>query len=347
MKMNKIFFLALIICFGPGCARVQTLNMQKQFYSERPNHIIWLQVAGLSEDLLPLIKFGSLDATIKTQFEQVSCVGKAWNYNLFELRPSADKSFHSQMVGSKNVKGDCTDFEHKSVWSYLKELGYKVSILENGADTKETLERGKNCSTNQVFNFKEDRLYRMGPELMGDARFFHFQESPEALDQTLLPGIYYDRSCQKGNCYSGLYNNFKTRWQLLLKNQSKTFFLLRDFKLMAALKKKDIVEAKEILLEIERVLSEVRKNKNIDLLLLVTAAESQALDFPLQGKEWADFEQSGKNLFFKNSTLMSPVFAYGAMAENFCGFYENAEIMQRLLLKPERKIFNWDYINPF
>jgi hypothetical protein len=80
---------------------------------------------------------------------------------------------------------------------------------------------------------------------------------------------------------------------------------------------------------------------------MVTGAESLPLEFPLQGKEWAEFEKTGKNVIYKNTSLMSPVLARGPMAENFCGIFDEAEMLKRTIYKPEAKKFNWDSVNPF
>ena len=83
------------------------------------------------------------------------------------------------------------------------------------------------------------------------------------------------------------------------------------------------------------------------MLVMVTGAESLPIEFPIQGKEWAAFDKTGKNVIYKNPSLMSPVLARGAMAENFCGIFDEAEMLKRTIYKPERKQFNWDSVNPF
>ncbi len=122
--------------------------------------------------------------------------------------------------------------------------------------------------------------------------------------------------------------------------------MVRDFNFQKALRKKDIVFAKESLQEIERILNVVQASKRNDILVLVTGAESLNIEFPKEGKEWAEFERSGKNLIFKNSSLMSPVIAKGPMSENFCGLFDESDMLKRLIYKPERKKFSWDLLNP-
>ena len=133
----------------------------------------------------------------------------------------------------------------------------------------------------------------------------------------------------------------------MLKVSSKNIIIVRDFNFQNALKKKDISLAKESLQEIDRLINSISRDKKSDLLIVVSGAESLPIEFPLQGKEWSDFEKTGKNIIYKNSSLMSPVLARGAMSENFCGIFEESEILKRLIHRPEEKVFNWDSINPF
>ena len=329
-----------------SCARVQTLNLEKHQYSERPRHIVWIQLAGFSEEHLPLLKFNVADANYKTSLEKIDCLGKMWAYNLYDLRPSSINSFTSQTNGSKNTKGTCEDFQNRPVWDYLLELGYSSSLFESGVSDEQSLENATSCSNSQNLNLSKLRLYRMGPDAKSNKKVFHYQDSPGVVLESLNPGVYYDRSCQKNICYSSLSNNFKTLWSEIIRQPTQTFFLLRDFNFMKALKKKDIGFAKESLQEIERIVSFINSLKRSDVLVIVSGAESLPIEFPKAGKEWSEFEKSGKNIIFKNSSLMSPVLANGPMAENFCGLFDESEMMKRVLNKPERKQFNWDLVNP-
>ena len=344
--MNRIF-LPLLAVFVIGCARVQTLNLTPHDYSERPKHIIWIQVAGFSEEHISLLRFNVPEAARKTNLEQVDCVGKMWNFNLYQLRPDAGNSFLSQINGSKNIKGTCEDHENTPAWSYLEDIGYSVGLLESGANKDQTLEKSLGCPNSKTLNLSKMRYWKMGPDIIAPQKTFHYQDSPEQALASLQPGLYYDRSCQKGICYSTLSNNFKTVWTSMKKSNSKTFFIVRDFNFQNALRKKDISLAKESLQEIERLLATIEKIKTGEFLIVVSGAESLPIEFPLQGKEWSDFEKTGKNLIYKNSALMSPVLASGAMAENFCGIFEESEMLKRVIYKPEGKVFNTDSMNPF
>ncbi len=120
--MKKNLFLISIILLVISCSRVQTLNMREHKYSKSPDKIIWLQIAGFSDELLPLLKFNNLNADISLFADRADCIGKMWNYNLFNLRPKASDSFLSQMYGIKNVKNDC-QMQNKD--SVLKSISAK------------------------------------------------------------------------------------------------------------------------------------------------------------------------------------------------------------------------------
>jgi hypothetical protein len=343
-KIPSLFALSIVLSFG--CARVQTLNLEPHEYSERPDHIVWIQVAGFSEEHIPLLRFNISEATHKTNLEQVDCVGKMWNFNLYQLRPEASLSFLSQINGSKNMQGTCEDYAKPSAWTYLEKLNYDTTILENGASNEQTLEKALSCPNNKTIDLSKIRFYKMGLNAETTKKSFHYQDSPEQIKESVGPGLYYDRSCQKGICYSTLSNNFKALWNRVAKDRRKSFFIIRDYNFQKALKKKDLSYAKESLLEIDRIVASLNYEKPGDLLVIVSGAESMPLEFPLQGKEWADFEKNGKNLIYKNTSLMSPVLAKGAMAENFCGIFDESEMLKRAIYKPEGKKFNWDNVSP-
>lgn len=347
--MKRFFLVSLMVLIAAlvsSCARVQTLNLEPHAYSERPSHIVWIQVAGFSEEHIPLLKFNISEASHKTNLEQVDCVGKMWNFNLYQLRPEASKSFMSQINGSKNIKGTCEDYEAEPSWSHLAKIGYETTFLESGATNEQSLEKSLGCSNNKTLDLSKMRFYRMGPDALAK-KTFHYQDSPDQVKESSLPGLYYDRSCQKGICYSSLSSNFKTLWNRLTKERRKTFFIVRDFSFQQALKKKDLSYAKESLLEIDRIVASLANEKAGDLLIIVSGADAMPIEFPAQGKAWADFEKNGKNVIYKNSSLLSPVLARGPMAENFCGIFDESEMLKRIIYKPEGKKFNWDNVSPF
>lgn len=346
MKMAQRFKFIFFILLMSGCARVQTLNLEPHDYSERPQKIVWFQIAGFSEEHIPLLKFNVADSGNKTSFELSNCLGKMWSYNLYELRPNAYNSFMSQITGSKNVKGTCEDYEKPGVWNILGNFNYSASILENSVDNKQSLESALACPDNKLIDLSKIRVWRMGPTSDQAKKTFHYQDPPTQLAESMKPGLYYDRSCQKALCFSSLSNNFKSLWSTISKQAPTNIFVVRDFKFSQAITKKSINEAKEALQEIDRMVSWIKKESDNKVLIIISGAEALPLELPLQGKEWAEFEKSGKNVIYHHPSLMSPVLAYGAMAENFCGIFDESEMFKRIIHRPTSKEFRWDYINP-
>lgn len=338
----KFFLLGIVLLSQIACTRLQTINLKPHYYSERPNHVIWIQIAGLTDQHLPLLRFNNPDTDYRTQFEMSDCIGKMWAYNLFDIRPMASQSFLAQMTSSKNIKASCDDYLKKPTWSYFAEEGYKTSILENGATNDESLEKFLVCGNPKHTDMKNTLMVRMGPDSTSGVGSFHYEDRED-----LQGGLYYDKSCQKGLCYSSFFNNAKKILNNLGSTNNRTFYILRDFTYLKALRKKDISRAKEFLQEVDKLLVWVESQKRLDTLVLITGAEGLELDFPKEGKEWSDFERSAKNLVVRNSTLLSTAFARGPMAENFCGLFDETEISKRLLYKPEGKKFSWDVLNPF
>ena len=87
-------------------------------------------------------------------------------------------------------------------------------------------------------------------------------------------------------------------------------------------------------------------NRRSDMLLLVTSAKSKGLEFPREGQSWNAFEREGVSLGYKNSRLISPVFAVGARAENFCGIYEQPDVFARIFSDPKKQGLEFT-LNPF
>ena len=296
-------------------------------------------MAGLQEEHLAMIRFSSPQGMKATSFESVSCVGKMWNYNLYGLRPKAANGFMSQMVGSKNIKGTCEDYSKNPLWRYVSGSGYKTGILEIGTG-ESSLEKTRSCSGNEDF-LKTSILWKM--EKTNNKNLVHYLGN----EKFEKGQVYYDKSCQKGNCCATLFDNIKSIWERFKKEPGQTIFIVRDFSYLKALKAKNLPKAREILLEIEKSLSymygEYKRNK--ETLFLVTSSEALNFEMHRKGKEWYEFESKGKHILFRNTSLLSPVFAKGPGAENFCGVFEEYEMVKRIFWSTGRK--NWNPLDLF
>ena len=337
----KFFLIIIALLSQMACTRLQTINLKPHYYSERPAQIIWIQLAGFTDQHLPLLKFSNPDVDYHTQFESSDCIGKMWSFNLYDIRPIANQSFMSQMTGSKNIKNTCDDFSKKPVWNYLAAEGYKTFILESNANSEESVEKFLSCEESKTTETKNTSIIRMGPESKPGVNSFHYQDQ-----QNIAGGLYYDKSCQKGICYSSFLNNAKKIMANMGAGNTRNFFLLREFSYLKALRKKDISHAREILQDLDKLLSWIELQKRDDVLVLITGAEGFEIEFPKEGKEWAEFEKAGKNFGIRNTTLLGSAFAKGPMSENFCGLYDESEVIKRILEKPMGKKFSWDAFIP-
>lgn len=317
-----------------SCSRVQTLNLKTHDYSDRPKNIIWFQVAGLQEEHLAMIKFSVSKGHQAASFEKMSCMGKAWNYNLYGLRPSAGEGFLSQIVGSKNITGTCRDFSQKPFWKYVNEAGYKVGIFESLAG-KRSLSYSKDCAEGRGF-LGQSTLWKM--EHSDSNKLFHYLGN----EKFNKDEVYYDKSCKKGTCFATIFDNIKSIWTRFKKEPGLSIFIVRDFSYLKALKSKNISKAREVLLELDKSIGYLFKEMKRDnqTLFLVTSSGPLNFEMPKEGKEWFEFERSGKHVLFRNTSLLSPVMSYGAGAENFCGIFEESEMVNRIFWSTNKKAWN-------
>ena len=337
--MKWLFFLLVI----SGCAQVSSLNMQQHEFGILPTKIIWFQVAGLEEEQLAMLRF-QFSGERKTAFEESTCIGKSWNYNLYNLRNPAEASFFSQLTGKKNVKMNCEDSSLRPIWSYLNGNGYNTGIFEIGASKNQSLTAMNECGENGV-TFLNSLYFWSRQEAPVGAETFHYRE-PVPMAQNK---IIYDRSCSKQGCSSSITEDLKSLYDSLRKVSSKHLMVVRDFSYLAALEKKDFVTARQVLADLERSLAEslvYTRNSN-DYLVLVTSGDSRFVDMPDQGKKWYDFEKNGQGVVAKRTKLTNLVMATGARSENFCGIYDDSQVFERILSGPKQLGLELKFINPF
>ena len=115
------------------------------------------------------------------------------------------------------------------------------------------------------------------------------------------------------------------------------------------LKQNAIKQARLELEEVNNVLSYFNKlaSKSNDVLVLLSGAESLNVDFPRAGREWRSYVKKARYLRVINSKLLSPVFASGARAENFCGVYDQSQLLSRIFSGSKQQGLEFSIINPF
>lgn len=332
----------LVLILLASCAQVTSLNMKKHEFGILPTRIIWFQIAGLEEEQLAMLRF-QYTSDKKTAFEENTCIGKIWNYDLYKLRPSAQSSFLSQLTGKKNIKLNCEDADHRPIWSYLSGNGYSTAVIENGASNEQSLVALNQCGEKGL-NFLSPLYFWLRKEPLPGAPTFSYREPVELLPNQLV----YDKTCDRQSCVSTMTEDFKSIYQSFKKVSGKHLLLVRDFSYLSALDAKNIPKARAILNDLEKSLAEAisySKNSN-EYLILVTSGDSRFVDLPDQGK-WHEFEKTGAHASVKRTKLTNLVIASGARAENFCGMYEESQVFERILSGPKQLGLEMKFINPF
>lgn len=290
-----------------------------------------------------MLKFNEQSRSNQTSFENSICLGQAWEYNLYKIRPQAHIAFHSQLIGKKNVKNSCDDFKQKPIWNYLSKKNYKIGIFESQSTQNQSLLRANECK--QTDFLERSTFWSMNKAPSKEVSFFHADEKTNFKENS----VYYDKSCNSGNCFTNLSRNVIKTYESFSKIKSNYVYIMRDFEYLRELKRNNIKAAKEKLMEINDIFNYFQKiaDKNPNTLVLLTSANTQNIDFPTQGKSWKTFLSRTKIRNQKNSKLINSVFAYGARAENFCGIYDQHEIMKRIFSGSKQQGLEFSIINPF
>lgn len=344
LKRNQ-FLLSVFILFL-GCAQVTSLNLERHEFGRIPTKIVWIQVDGLAAEHMALLKFSYPSRDIKTAFEKSICTGSTWNYDLYNMRPSAYGSFLAQMSGKKNIKGNCEDYAHKPIWKYIATQGYKIGIFEGEARDKDSLTQSLSCKKNKDY-LEETVLWRMKTmkTMSGKEKFFH------ATDKTSFKrgSVYYDKSCSAGECFTVLSRNVEGTFQNFSKNTKNYLYIVRNFNYARLLRKGKIKEARSELNEINSILGFFQKKakKSNDILVLLTSAKSLDLNFPKSGKGWRAYEKNIRPLRVNHTKLISSIYATGARSENFCGVFDQSQILSRIFSGAKQQGLEFSIINPF
>jgi hypothetical protein len=336
--MKWILLLILV-----SCAQVTSLNLKKHQFGILPTKIIWLQVAGLQEEQVAMLRFQEA-ANKTTAFEENLCLGKTWSYNLYQLRTSAESAFMSQMTGKKNIKHSCEDVEMRPIWNYISSNGYVTGIFESGAKGEESLTSYNKCGQKGVVFLSSLYYWTRSAPVPNGSTFHYAEEIPLEANQ-----LVFDRTCNAKNCGSSILDDFKGIYTRFRRSSHKHLFIVRDFSYLHALENKDFQRAREILLDLERTYASALKiaDDSNDYLVLLTTGDSLFVDMPDQGMACYDFEKDSKNVQVKRTMLMNTVLASGARAENFCGIYDDNQVFERILSGPKQQGLELKIINPF
>jgi len=290
-----------------------------------------------------MLRFSSPTAIERTALEGSMCTGQAWAFNLYELRPVARDSMLSQVTGKKNITGSCDDFNQKPIWNYLTTNAYRAGILEIDAREEESLINPK-CSNNKEF-IKDTVFWTMRPQPQSGAEEY----VPSVPQKFNTSKIYWDKTCRMSGCGSALRASISSIYGQFERNVSKSIFIVRDFSYRHELERRNLNAAREILRDIDKAVESFYQlaDARSDVLVVVSGAASIDIEFPFEGKDWQKFESKGSEAFPRRGELSIPIFASGARSENFCGFYEESQLFDRVLSGPKQQGLELKVINPF
>lgn len=338
--MKYILSLFLLV----GCAQVTSLNLRKHQFGRQPSKIYWIQVAGLDSEHWSILKFANSSAQTTIAPERMTCMGQAWAYNLFHLRPNSKASMLSQVLGKKNIQSTCADYTQKPIWYYLGKSNYRTVVIENDSLANESILDSFDCPESEQFRNKP--MYFILSKTWND-KFskFHFSDKIQFQEGHAL----FDSTCRDESCYLSFSNSVLNLNEKLLNPSPKTLMVIRDFSYQHALEKNNFKKAAESLAEIDKLISKLQEIEAEDpeMLILVTSVAPKGLEFPLEGKEWMEYEQGKKIPQYRSTKLSSSVWAQGARAENFCGLYEESSLLERVLSGPKQQGLEMKIINPF
>lgn len=329
---RSIFSLFFLLLLFSGCGQVKTINLQRHQFSKAPTQIVWLQIAGLRPEHFSMIRFAESSTQRVMSMENATCVANLWNYSLYDLRPTAAQSFHSQIYGTKNVVGDCRDYHRVTpFWEGLSSHQYHVAILENTQYFSWWQNRSECAGQDDGLlnrHYKKTSFFKARLPQNEDAQLFHYQDPRELK----VGKNYYDRSCGSDGCFSRLSDNARFLWNNFSADYQRKILIIQDDSYLRAIQAEDFHLAQEILHEIEKTYSFFSRiqHSRSDFLLILSSAESQGIEMPRDASEWTQFFSGTGRLAYRTSHLDSMLFAQGARAENLCGFYQQAQVAHRI-----------------
>lgn len=320
-----------------SCSSSGHIGTREQPLKKQPQIIVWYQIAGFSSEHLPLIKYDNSQQEYAKSIENFQCLGQLWSYNFYEIRPSVRARMASQLSGDPDVRDRCEDLKGNFIWDYATQVGYKTILLENESHQEATFEKYLSCE-----NFPGTKPTLIKMTAAKDAvSTFHFQDTKSQI----APGVNYDKSCNEKSCFSGWQNNIKALISKNLSNSEKSFIIFQDTTFLQALKSKKILEAKDFLIELTNNLKWIYELPNKEILVLISGTNSLPIEFPDKGKTWAEYQKSGANIIYHRESLVSPIYAWGASSENFCGVYGEEDILRRIFWSPDDSIFSLSKLN--
>jgi len=338
--MKKLWCIFILLLLG-SCSRTTTINLKPKTFSATPKNVVWIQIPGFELEHAAMVRFASTESRNLLPIEDVDCIGSAWSYNYYDLRPDAVTSALSQITGSPDIKNNCAGEERYPAWQYYRTLGYETYAIESGVNKATSLLSHEQCTQGKFLDGLTLLTMQVAPTKKSE-NHFHYQSNKKLQ----INQVNWDQTCQKDNrCYATILNNIRSVWNDLNSSGRGVFLLVRNFEYLEHLKNGQVQLAREVLSEVDKVVSFIREQAGSEqTLILVTGAQTQSLRLPKRGAEWIEFEKKGKNVVLERSRLLSPVLASGPTSENFCGVYDDSRLLFRQFYRPEAPEFSLEKI---
>lgn len=313
--MNVFFKLLIGIFLLVSCTSSGQLNRISHDFGLEPRRILWLQIAGLTDEYLSLLKLRKRSIDQKIGVERFHCLGKMWNFSISKLRLNSRTGFLAQMSGRLDLNNTCEDYQKRPWWKIPRRSPYKIGFFSD-----KLLDRG--CKTEKSFFYSNSIRWYMAEREGG--RFFHADEKKSFENNK----TYFDRSCHGGKCFTSFDKNILSTWDIFQKKSIFSLYIAQIYEFEDFVKKGD---KEGITLFLERLDSFIqnilkRFENDPDALLVISSAGGKGVEIPKSGKTWEK-----KPLLFKRSMTQSIVLAYGAGSENFCGYFHEKEMGLRFI----------------
>ncbi len=315
MKYVINFFVLILFL---SCSQVEKLGDTKHSMGKKYENIFWIQIPGFSKEHIALLKLTDWSPSKGEQLSNFSCFGEVWDYSLFDLRPKSSLVLNSQIAGDSFQKNSCEDFKLKPFYHHEKFKNYSKILIEESVSKDESLSSSKTCKDS---NWLDNMFYLSRSEGKSELEPFHVTHSKE-----LESNIYQDQSCLKDKCYNSITSVLNSLESRFMEEQS--IFIYRNYRYEKLLESRLYKNAQEVLLEIEELITYIKKYYSKKSLILLSGGASINLEYPRQGMDWGNLTST---LVSKKRSLLSPIFSFGAGAERFCGIHEFNNIAHEII----------------
>jgi hypothetical protein len=359
----RVSLLLCICLFGAfSCVQSPTIGLNPHQFNYAPQKVIYFFLPGLDYSHL---EFSFVDQAAQLKglvYRKFICQGQAINYNLKDLRPLPLSVLLMQMTGKLNQDAtQCDAWKGTTFTQAFKEYDgskdnrffslssnknrakgdFPIFWVESGVNLDNSLLRSQSCPGEKWTDSLHYFLLNHRIPIAQDTKFKLEPYQMWGTDQRPALGFKMETSCQEQKTGAKkCINSKKEMFQKLtqkLASDKRYAFVWSDFDLMAAISEKNWKDVYRILDEYQDLLNFAVATASSETLILVTAASSMPLLYPPEGNAWQEMGQNDKASQKKwswvknNSSFGSPVFSYGASAENFCGIYESSEVYYRIL----------------